>query len=242
MPEMAILTQDMSKRFFVGLLLLLLFIVQCGGCDFDRKGVENIKATIDSNPNGFRSVFPKDYRVVHHYTRSMLCETEPCCVFSAAVVLVESWHVLLTNLWDQHLNYTFILELKQTLDRIVEKNKNIESFKEETDFKQYPLLSSSPEELLNLTSELFARWLQVGCSPSIETCFPPTLPPFFERKDYGPVRGKLLTTRAIRREEDQPEKMIDNKPPSSCGRSRSRPCPAAFWSPLLLLLLFGLYW
>lgn len=49
-----------------------------------------------------------------------------CCVFSAAVVLVESWHVLLTNLWDQHLNYTFILELKQTLDRIVEKNKNIE--------------------------------------------------------------------------------------------------------------------
>ncbi|XP_054903493.1 uncharacterized protein zgc:174888 isoform X3 [Poeciliopsis prolifica] len=162
MPEMAILTQDMSKRFFVGLLLLLLFIVQCGGCDFDRKGVENIKATIDSNPNGFRSVFPKDYRVVHHYTRSMLCETEPCCVFSAAVVLVESWHVLLTNLWDQHLNYTFILELKQTLDRIVEKNKNIESFKEETDFKQYPLLSSSPEELLNLTSELFARWLQRG--------------------------------------------------------------------------------
>uniref|UniRef100_A0A3B3UB65 Uncharacterized protein n=1 Tax=Poecilia latipinna TaxID=48699 RepID=A0A3B3UB65_9TELE len=228
-----------------GLLLLLLFIVQCGGCNFDLKGVENIKATIDSNPNGFRSVFPKDYRVAHHYTRSMLCDTEPCCVFSAAVVLVESWHVLVTNLWDQHLNYTFILELKLTLDRIVGKNKNTESFLEETNLKQYPVLSSSPEELLNLTSELFARWLEVGCSPSIETCFPPmlpTLPTPLERKDHGPVRVKLLTTRAIRREEDQPEKMIDNKPPSSCGRSRSRPCPAAFWSPLLLLLLFGLYW
>ncbi|MED6248248.1 hypothetical protein ATANTOWER_029856 [Ataeniobius toweri] len=145
-----------------GLLLLLLFIVQCGGCDFDLKGVGNIKATIDSNPTGFRSVFPKDYRVVHHYTRSMLCETEPCCVFSAAVVLVKSWHVLLTNLWDQHFNYTFIFELKQTLDIIVKRNKNIERFQEETDLDQYPTLSSSPEELLNLTSELFARWLQPG--------------------------------------------------------------------------------
>ncbi|XP_047217005.1 uncharacterized protein zgc:174888 [Girardinichthys multiradiatus] len=225
-----------------GLLLLLLFIVQCGGCDFDLKGVENIKATIDSNPTGFRSVFPKDYRVVHHYTRSMLCETEPCCVFSAAVVLVKSWHVLLTNLWDQHFNYTFIFELKQTLDIIVKRNKNIERFQEETDLDQYPTLSSSPEELLNLTSELFARWLQVGCSPSIETCLPPTLPPSVERKDFGPVRVRLLTTRGIRSEEHQRGKMIDRKPSSSCGRSLSLLYSAAFWSPLLLSLSFGLYW
>ncbi|XP_015236703.1 uncharacterized protein zgc:174888 [Cyprinodon tularosa] len=224
-----------------GLLLLLLFIVDCGCCRFELKGVENIKATIESNPTGFRSVFPKDYRVVHHYTRSMLCETEPCCVFSAAVVLVESWHVLLTNLWDQHLNYTFILELKETLDKIVNRNKNIERFQEETDLDQYPTLSSSPEELLNLTLGLFARWLEVGCSPSIETCLPPTLPPSVERKDYGPVRVKLLTTRAINSEENQPGKRIASKPPSSCGRSLSLPRSAAFWSPLLLFLSFGLY-
>ncbi|XP_012730639.2 uncharacterized protein zgc:174888 [Fundulus heteroclitus] len=225
-----------------GLLLLLLFIVQCGACDFDLKGVGNIKATIDSNPTGFRSVFPKDYRVVHHYTRSMLCETEPCCVFSAAVVLVQSWHTLLTNLWDQHLNYTFIFELKQTLDRIVGQNENIGRFQEETDFDQYPTLSSSPEELLILTSELFARWLQVGCSPTIKTCLPPTLPPFAERKDYGPVRVRLLTTRAISSKENRLGKIIDSKPPSSCGRALSQPCSAAFWSPLLLFLSFGIYW
>lgn len=223
-----------------GLLLLLLFIVQCGGCDFDLKSVENIKATIDSNPIGFRSVFPKDYRVVHHYTRSMLCETEPCCVFSAAVVLVKSWQVLLTNLWEHHINYTFVTELMETLDTIVRKNRNTERFREDTDLSQYPTLSSSPEELLNLTSEVFAQWLTVGCSPSIETCSPPTLPPSAERKDYGPARARL-TTRAISNEENQLGKMIDSKTPTSCGRSLYLSCSSAFWSPLLFFV-FGLHW
>uniref|UniRef100_A0A8C6M2W9 Uncharacterized protein n=1 Tax=Nothobranchius furzeri TaxID=105023 RepID=A0A8C6M2W9_NOTFU len=246
------------------LLLLLLLIVQCGGCDFDRKGVENIKATIESNPTGFRTVFPKDYYVVHHYTKSMLCETDPCCVFPAAVVLLDSWNELLGNLWGEHVNRSLILELKLTLDKIIDKNKNIEvrfifypdskrksvfnildlpfpllqRFQEETDLSQFPTSSSSPEELLKLTSQLFERWLQVGCSSYTETCFPPTLPPPVVKKDYRPSRARLLTTRAINNQhEGQPDKMTDYKPLSSSG-----PVTVSYSAFVWSSLLFGLYW
>lgn len=216
-------------------LLLSLWTVQCGGCDF---GVENIKATIDSNPTGFRTVFPKDYYVVHRYTQNMLCDTDPCCVFPAAIVLLDSWHVLLRNLWDEHLNHSLILDIKQTLDKIIRRNKNTERFQEETDLAQFSPLSSSPEELLKLTSVLLARWLQVGCSPAIETCTLPTLTPSVERKDYGPSRARLLTTRAISGvEEGQPDKMIDITQPPSSGAPPSLSY-YALWSPLL----FRLYW
>ncbi|XP_035528934.1 uncharacterized protein zgc:174888 [Morone saxatilis] len=222
------------------LLLLLLLTVQCGGCGFDCEGVKNIKRTIDHNPTGFRTVFPKDYYVVHHYTKSMLCDTDPCCVFPAAVVLLESWHVLLRNLWDEHLNHSLILDLKQTLDRIISRNKYTGKFQEETDLDKFSTLHSSPEELLNLTSELFARWLQVESLPSIETCTLPTLPPSVERKDYGPSRARLLTTRAISATEDegQPDRMIDITQPLSNGGPPSLSYYASVWSPLL----FRLYW
>uniref|UniRef100_A0A8C9ZG15 Uncharacterized protein n=1 Tax=Sander lucioperca TaxID=283035 RepID=A0A8C9ZG15_SANLU len=193
------------------LLLLSLLTVRCGGCDFDLEGVKNIKTTIDSNPTGF------------------------CCVFPAAVVLLKSWHVLLGNLWDEHLNHSFILDLKQTLDKIIKKNKNTE----ETDLAQFSTLSSSPEELLKLTSELFTRWLVVGCLPSIETCTLPTLPPSVKRKDYAPSRARLLTTRAISSEEEgQSDKMIDITQPPSNGAPPSLSYSASVWSPLL----FRLYW
>lgn len=235
------------------LLLLSLLTVQCGGCDFEWESVKNIKTTIDSNPTGFRSVFPKDYYVVHRYTKNMLCDTDPCCVFPAAVVLLDSWHVLLRNLWDQHLNYSLILDLKQTLDRIIQKNRNTERFQEETDLTQFSKSSSSPEELLNLTSELFTRWLVVGCSPSIETCTLATLPPSVERKDYGPSRVRLLTTRAVSSEEEkeaeeeeeeeepeegQPDRMIDITQPPFNSAPPSLSFYASLWSPLL----FRLYW
>lgn len=221
------------------LLLLSLLTVQCGGCDFDWEGVKNIKTTIDSNPTGFRTVFPKDYYVVHRYRKSMLCDTDPCCVFPAAVVLLDSWHVLLRNLWDEHLNHSLILDLKQTLDKIIRKNRNTERFQEETDLAQFSTLSSSPEELLKLTSELFTRWLAVGCSSSIESCTLPTLPPSVERKDYGPSRARLLTTRAISNVEDgQPDEMMDTAQLSSSGGPLSLSYSAFVWSPLL----FRLYW
>ncbi|XP_068426624.1 uncharacterized protein zgc:174888 [Clinocottus analis] len=221
------------------LLLLSLLTVRCGGCDFDLDGVGNIKLTIDSNPTGFRTVFPKDYYVWHRYTKNMLCNTDPCCVFPAAVVLLESWHVLLGNLWDEHLNRSLILDLTKTLDRIIKKNINTERFQEDTDLTQFSTLSSSPEELLRLTSELFARWLRVWCLPSIKTCILPTFPPSVERKDYGPSRARLLTTRAISsEEEEQPDKMMDITLPLSNGGPPSISFVASVWSPLLLRL----YW
>ncbi|KAI3361093.1 hypothetical protein L3Q82_013293, partial [Scortum barcoo] len=186
-----------------------------------------------------RTVFPKDYYVVHHYTESMLCNTDPCCVFPAAVVLLDSWHVLLRNLWDVHLNYSLIIELKQTLNKIIQKNENTEKFQEDINLDQFSTISSSPEELLKLTAELLTRWLEVGCRPEIETCTLPTLPPSVERKDYGPSRARLLTTRAISNPEDgQPHKMIDIIQPPSSGGPSSRSHYAFFWSPLL----FRLYW
>ncbi|XP_034030531.1 uncharacterized protein zgc:174888 [Thalassophryne amazonica] len=224
------------------LLLLSFLTVQCGGCDFDREGVKNIKRTIDSNPTGFRTVFPKDYDVEHRYTKSMLCDSDPCCVFPAAVVLLDSWHVLLRNLWDEHLNHSLIIELKQTLDNIIKKNKNIERFLEENDLSQLSVNRSSPEELLKLTSELFARWIEVVCTSEIETCLIPTLPPPFERKDYNVPRPRLLTTRAIRslnvEEDGLHEKVMDIIRPPSNGGPPSLSYSASIWSPLL----FRLYW
>uniref|UniRef100_A0A672HTB4 Uncharacterized protein n=1 Tax=Salarias fasciatus TaxID=181472 RepID=A0A672HTB4_SALFA len=199
--------------------------VQCGGCDFDWEGVKNIQSTIDSNPAGFVSE-----------TLFILILSSECCVFPAAVVLQDSWHVLLKNLWDQHLNYSLILDIKRTLDKIIQKNENTQ---EETELARFPTASSSPEELLKLTSELLTRWLQVGCLPSIETCTLPTLPPSIERKDYGPSRARLLTTRAIdSAEEGQPDKMIDLTQPPYSGGPLSLSYSAFVWSPLL----FRLYW
>ncbi|XP_008320868.1 uncharacterized protein LOC103387846 isoform X2 [Cynoglossus semilaevis] len=219
------------------LLLLSVWMVQCDGCDFDLEGVKNIKAAIDSNPTGFRTVFPKDYYVEHHYTEDMLCDSEPCCVFPAAVVLLDSWHVLLRNLWDEHLNHTLVLNLKQTLERLIHRNRHTQRFQEETDLTQFPKLSSSPEKLLQLTSELLARWLHVGCLPSIGTCTLPTLPPAVDRKDYGPSRARLLTTRAISSVE---ESQLEQKTGFTKLTSNSGPPPlsysASVWSPLLLRL------
>lgn len=236
---MSILTK--IKRMSLPVLLLLsLWTVKCGGCGFDLEGVKNIKTTIDMNVMGFRTVFPKDYIVEHHYTTSMLCDTDPCCVFPAAVVLLDSWHVLLRNLWDEHLNHSLIRDLKQTLEKIIKINKNTERFQEETDLAQLSPCFSPPEELLKLTSELFSRWLDVGCEASIESCSLPTLPPAVERKDYGPSRARLLTTRAINSWEEirQPDRMIDSTQLPSSGGKLSVPYSLSIWSPLL----FRLYW
>ncbi|KAG7270138.1 hypothetical protein CRUP_027208, partial [Coryphaenoides rupestris] len=114
------------------------FLRKIKGCHCQRKG------------------FPKDYSVQHHYKSSMLCDSDPCCVFSAAIVLTESWTLLLAQLWDEHVNYKLIFELKLSLDTIIEKNIHTERLQEETDLSVFPYVQSSPEELLNLTSGLFS--------------------------------------------------------------------------------------
>lgn len=250
--EAPILTK--IKRMSLPVLLLLsLWTVQCGGCGFDLDGVRNIKTTIDMNAKGFRSVFPKDYHVVHHYTSSILCDTDPCCVFPAAVVLLDSWHVLLKNLWDEHLNHSLVRDLKRTLERIIHINKNTEKFQEETDMDLLSAHSSPPEELLRLTSELLSRWIEVACNDSIQSCSLPTLPPTLtkkdyarslpppiERKDYDHSRARLLTTRAIDawEELEEADSLIDTTQLPSSGGRLSVPDSVSLCSPLL----FRLYW
>lgn len=230
-----------DKRMSLPVLLLLSFLtVQCCERDFDFTVAKNIKTTIESNPTGFRQGFPKDYYVEHHYKSSMLCDSDPCCVFPAAVVLVDSWTVLLTNLWDEHINYTLISELKQLLDTIIQTNVHTERLQEETDISDLPSVRSSPEELLNLTAALFSSWIKVGCSASIKTCLPPTLAPAFaKRVDVPPLRARLLTTRAVSLEEEGPwEKMLDiTQQPSNSSPLLSQTL-AFVWSPLF----FGLFW
>ncbi|XP_053700189.1 uncharacterized protein zgc:174888 [Synchiropus splendidus] len=217
------------------LLLLSFLTVRCGGCDFDWEVVKNLKMTLDSNPTGFRTVFPKDYNVEHRYTKGMLCDTDPCCVFPAAIVLLDSWQVLFRNLWDEHLNHSLVQELRDTLEKIIKKNVNTERFREEMDLTQFPALLSSPEELLKLTSDLFNRWLKVGCLQSTTTCPLPTLPPMVERKDYSPSRARLLTTRAISSIEEEDLEIMDYSLPLT---NRCPSFSASLWSPLL----FRLYW
>lgn len=112
-------------------------------------------------------------------------------------------------------------------------------FQEETDLEQFSKQQSSPEEVLGFTSELFAQFLKVGCNESITSCPLPTLPPSIERKDYGPSRMRLLTTRAISSEEKRrPEKRVDVTQPPTSAAPRPTSYYASVWSPLL----FRLYW
>lgn len=112
-------------------------------------------------------------------------------------------------------------------------------FQEDTDLEQFSKQQSSPEELLNFTSELFARFLKVGCNGSITSCSLPTLPPSIERKDYGPSRMRLLTTRAISSGKRRwPERRIDATQPPANGA----PSPTAYYTSVWSPLLFRLYW
>lgn len=112
-------------------------------------------------------------------------------------------------------------------------------FQEETDLEQFSKQQSSPEELLSFTSELFAQFLKVGCNGSITSCPLPTLPPSIKRKDHGPSRMRLLTTRAISSEtRKRPEKRIDVTPPPSNGA----PLPTAYYTSVWSPLLFRLFW
>lgn len=54
----------------------------------------------------------------------LFCPSSQCCVFPAAVVLQDSWAELLPNLWEEHVNYSLIVELMDTLNTIIKKNGN----------------------------------------------------------------------------------------------------------------------
>uniref|UniRef100_A0A3B3DCW8 Uncharacterized protein n=1 Tax=Oryzias melastigma TaxID=30732 RepID=A0A3B3DCW8_ORYME len=203
------------------LLLLSLLTVQCGGCNFDQSN--------ESFYDGLSCIMHANFGAA-----VLFCPSLQCCVFPAAVVLLNSWDVLYTNLWDEHVNYSLIFDLKETLVLILSKNINTERFQEDTDLAQFSTVSSSPEELLKLTSELFTRWLKVACLPSLKTCQLPTLPPSEERKSSRPPRSRLLTTRAV----NDAERMMSVTNASLKGPS----LPVYHLSSVWSLLLFRLYW
>ncbi|XP_043117834.1 uncharacterized protein zgc:174888 isoform X2 [Puntigrus tetrazona] len=137
------------------LLLLSILTVQGSGCDdFMKTTIRNLQDSIRSEEtSGFPEVFPKNYVVSHYFNDSALCN-EPCCVFSAAAFLSNSWIQLLQHLSRVHLKYRFISELILTLDKIAKE--------------------SSPEGLLSFTSSLFTRWLSLDCAFQEHQCIFPT--------------------------------------------------------------------
>ncbi|XP_051575699.1 uncharacterized protein LOC127453422 isoform X2 [Myxocyprinus asiaticus] len=131
-----------------GLLLLSILTVRGSGCDdFMKTTVQNLQDTINREKRiGF------------------------CCVFSAAVLLSNSWTQLLWHLNNVHLKYRFISELKLKLDEIAKKK-----FLEPPDLSTFPSVQSSPEGLLSFTSALFSRWLNLDCAFGEHDCIFPTI-------------------------------------------------------------------
>uniref|UniRef100_A0AAX7TVS7 Uncharacterized protein n=1 Tax=Astatotilapia calliptera TaxID=8154 RepID=A0AAX7TVS7_ASTCA len=186
------------------LLLLSLLTAPCGGCEFDLEGVKNIKGTIDSSSAGF------------------------CCVFPAAYVLHDSWQVLLTNLWEEHLNHSLVVELTRTLDKIISKNRNMEV-----------LAVSNMTLLVRFVVLIILISLPCFLAADVsggDRLIPVLLGVFLSRrtpKDYSPSRARLLTTRAV---DNMKSGRIIDTPPLSSGVP---PSYSAFvWSSLLLRL----YW
>ncbi|KAK9960707.1 hypothetical protein ABG768_008548 [Culter alburnus] len=113
-------------------------------------------------------VFPKNYVVSHYFNDSALCN-EPCCVFSAAVFLSNSWSQLLQHLSRVHLKYGFVSELIYELDNIAKVK-----FPEQPDLYDFPSVQSSPEGLLSFTSSFFTQWLNLNCAFGEHHCIFPT--------------------------------------------------------------------
>lgn len=152
------------------LFLLSILTVQGSGCDdFMKTTIRNLQDSVNTErTTGFPEVFPKNYAVSHYFNDSALCN-EPCCVFSAAAILSDSWIQLLQHLNRVHLKYRFISELTHTLDNIAK-----EKILERPDLSSFPSVKSSPDGLLFSTSSLFTRWLSLDCAFGEHPCIFPT--------------------------------------------------------------------
>ncbi|KAI1885862.1 hypothetical protein AGOR_G00208140 [Albula goreensis] len=136
------------------LVLLFTLLVQGRGCEDSE--VTHLLNLI--NPRGhdeFKEVFPKDYMIRQHYNSSLLCDSDPCCLFRAAAVLADSWSQLLFRLHRVHIKYKLIMQLQKKLQDLTVMN-----FQESPDLSVFPLVSSTPEDLLSFTSTLFSRLKQ----------------------------------------------------------------------------------
>ncbi|KAG1958347.1 hypothetical protein F2P79_006595 [Pimephales promelas] len=131
-------------------------------------------------------VFPKNYVVSHYFNDSALCN-EPCCVFSAAVFLSNSWSQLFQHLSTFHFKYKFIGELIYSLNSIAK-----EKFPDPPDISDFPSVQTSPEGLLSFTSSFFTRWLDLNCAFGEHNCIFPTLG---EEDQENPKEGENVENR-----------------------------------------------
>ncbi|XP_067305811.1 uncharacterized protein zgc:174888 isoform X2 [Pseudorasbora parva] len=146
--------------------------------------IRNLQNSINiERTTGFPEVFPKNYVVSHYFNDSALCN-EPCCVFSAAVFLSNSWSQLLQHLSRVHLKYKFISELIYMLDNIAKVK-----FPDRPDPSDFPSVQSSPEGLLSFTSSFFTQWLNLNCAFGEHHCIFPT--PSEEDQGY-PKEGETV--------------------------------------------------
>ncbi|XP_064862585.1 uncharacterized protein zgc:174888 [Oncorhynchus nerka] len=93
---------------------------------------------------------------------------------------------------------------------------------EDPDPSVLPSVSSSPEKLLNFTSSVFSKWLELGCSTPVDTCpFPTLASPAGEEERAALERKKVrsLTTRAVhmqhRENEGETEMRLNTPPPTN---------------------------
>ncbi|KAJ8354901.1 hypothetical protein SKAU_G00224680 [Synaphobranchus kaupii] len=151
-------------------LLLSILLVQGRGCDHF---MENI-LFITEGHGEFRKVFPKDYKITHHYNDNLSCGSDSCCMIREAYMLSDAWYQLLVRLWEVNLKYEFIEQLKEKLDNVTQK------FLESSDPSIFPSVLSTPEALFNFTSSFFSRWLYQNCPFPSEPCKFPSPPSFTE--------------------------------------------------------------
>ncbi|XP_016347121.1 uncharacterized protein LOC107692550 [Sinocyclocheilus anshuiensis] len=203
------------------LLLLSILTVQGSGCDdFMKTTIRNLQDSIHiEETSGFPQVFPKNYVVSHYFNDSALCN-EPCCVFSAAAFLSNSWIQLLQHLSRVHLKYRFISELILTLDNIAK-----EKIPDRPDISAFPSVQSSPEGLLSFTSSLFTRWLNLDCAFKEHHCIFPT--PSEEDQENSPSEEEENVENHEPVDEQQPviegetgKRQFDQGPTNSYSESR----------------------
>ncbi|XP_016321927.1 uncharacterized protein LOC107673023 isoform X2 [Sinocyclocheilus anshuiensis] len=208
------------------LLLLSILTVQGSGCnDFMKTTIRNLQDSIHIEiTSGFPQVFPKNYVVSHYFNDSALCN-EPCCVFSAAVFLSNSWIQLLQHLSRVHLKYRFISELILTLDNIAKE--------------------SSPEGLLSFTSSLFTRWLDLDCAFGEHHCIFPT--PSEENQENPPSEEEQNVENHEPVDEQQPEiegetgkRQLDQGPTNGYRESLFPGC--SHWTFSFLWITSSLIW
>ncbi|KAJ8289946.1 hypothetical protein GJAV_G00007040 [Gymnothorax javanicus] len=206
----------MSRSVF---LLLSVLLVQGRECDHFMRNI----LSIEDERRGFRQVFPKDYKVTHHYNVNLMDSSDPCGMLREAYMLSHSWSQLLLHLWEENMKYDFITQLKDKLDSITHKK-----FPQPPDASVFPTVSSTPEELLTFTSTFFDSWLKKNCPEPMELCdFP--LPSTFREEGKKSTPAPLSTSQS--RVEEGKRQQRSGLPPSSLAASM-------YLSPYLSITFF----